>query len=243
MSIARSSLIVTAISIGSIVGVGCASTPAPSSTSSSSALGEAAQKWAAAEQPASFVEFFKGTFTRLGITVVETGEQFTVVHQGDRFAFEPGAKDVEVVVPVTQHNVDDLLARAGDGTLDDDDAYDIMSVLFTPLTREVLKHPVSADNNLRQLAGVEQRMHIVLLAADGSDGATHTLVYDNGTWDVLGGLQGTAQRTFRMTPAQAIDYQRHAYEALRANSPAGWTAFSTWYKRWRETCSSTTAPA
>ena len=232
------SVVLTAVlsSCAAVVAAGCASTPPPAS--SSSPLRAAAQRWAAAAHPGSFVAVFKGTFTRLGITVVETGEQFTIVHTGDRFAFEAGVADVEVIVPVTQHNVDDLLNRAGDGRLDDKDAYDIMTVLFTPLTREILKHPVSADNTLRQLSGVEERMHVILLAPDGSDGATHTLVYDK-QWDVLPGLQGTAQRTFRMTPTQTIDYQRHAYEAMRANSPLGWNAFSTWYKAWRETCSTT----
>lgn len=82
-------------------------------------------------------------------------------------------------------------------------------------------------------------MHVILLSPDGKDGATHTLVYKDQQWDVLPGLQGTAQRTFRMTPTQAIEYQRHAYEATRANNPSGWSAFSTWYKGWRETCSTT----
>ncbi len=131
--------------------IGCGHT-APSTAAAPGPLGEAAQKWANAEQPQSFVDFFRGTFTRLGITVVETGEQFTVIHQGQRFAFEAGATDVDFVIPIGQHNVDSLLARASDGALDDADAFGIMAVMFTPLTREILKHPVTADDGLRRLS-------------------------------------------------------------------------------------------
>ncbi len=221
-------------------GIGCASTP-PSTAVAAGTLGEAAQKWADAQQPQSFVDFFRGTFTRLGITVAETGEQFTVVHQGDRFAFEAGAADVEFVVPIGQHNVDSLLKRASDGVLDDVDAYEIMAVLFTPLTREILKHPVTADDTLRQLSGVEDHIHVTLLDDQGAPGASHTLTYSDGVWRVENGLVGTPLRSFRMNAQQALEYQRHAYEAIKTNSPLGWSAFSSWYKAWRETCSSTTA--
>lgn len=233
---ASSLAITSALGLAAFHGLGCA-TPAATTTTSSSTLGAAAQKWADAKQPASFVSFFAGTFTRLGLTITETGEQFTVVHQGDRFTFEPGADNVDFIVPIGMRNVDSMVSRASDGALDEKDAYGIMAGLFTPLTREILKHPVSADNTLRQLSGVEDRIHVVLLDADGNEGASHTLVYAGGAWDVLAGQQGAAQRTFRMTAAQALDYQRHAYEAMRANNPVGWTAFGTWYNTWRETCS------
>lgn len=75
------------------------------------------------------------------------------------------------------------------------------------------------------VSGVAKRIHVVLLDADGNEGASHTLVYAGGAWDVLAGQQGAAQRTFRMTAAQALDDQRHAYKAMRANNPVGWTAF------------------
>jgi hypothetical protein len=224
----------TAVVCTALVGA-CGHTP--STEAKPGPLGEAARKWASAEQPQSFLDFFRGTFTRLGITVVETGEQFTVIHQGDRFAFEAGAGDVEFLIPIGQHNVDSLLRRASDGQLDDADAFGIMAVMFTPLTREILKHPVAADDNLRQLSGVEETLHVVLLDENGKEGAAHTLSYKGGAWDVTSGLVGTPQRTFRMTAQQALDYQRQAYAAMKANSPGGWADFSSWYKDWRETCS------
>lgn len=215
----------------------------PSTEAKPGSLGEAAQKWANAEQPPSFVDFFRGTFTRLGITVTETGEQFTVIHQGDRFAFEAGASDVEFLIPIGQHNVDSLLRRASDGQLDDADAFGIMAVMFTPLTREIMKHPVTADDTLRRMSGVEDHLHVILLDEKGAEGASHTLVYKEGRWDVTAGLVGTPLRAFRMTAPQALEYQRHAYAAITANSPTGWAAFSAWYKDWRETCSTTSTAA
>jgi hypothetical protein len=234
---ARVVVLAAAFGASAIVVGACGHTP--STEAKPGSLGEAARKWASAAQPQSFLDYFRGTFTRLGITVTETGEQFTVIHQGDRFAFEAGVSDVEFLIPIGQHNVDSLLRRASDGQLDDADAFGIMAVMFTPLTREILKHPVTADDTLRRMSGVEDHLHVVLLNEKGAEGAAHTLVYKEGRWDVTAGLVGTPLRTFRMTAAQALEYQRHAYEAIKANSPTGWAAFSAWYKDWRETCSTT----
>lgn len=242
-SLVRLVILVGSVGVAATVVGACAHTP--STEAAPGPLGEAARKWASAEQPQSCVDFFRGTFTRLGITVVETGEQFTVIHQGDRFAFEAGVKDVEFLIPIGQHNVDSLLRRASDGVLDDADAFGIMAVMFTPLTREILKHPVTADDTLRRMSGVEDHLHVILLDETGQEGAAHTLVYKGGGWDVTPGLIGTPLRSFRMTARQALEYQRHAYAAIKANSPGGWAAFSTWYKDWRKTCSTTattTAP-
>ena len=87
------------------------------------------------------------------------------------------------------------------------------------------------------LSGVEDRIHVVLVDPAGKDGVSHTLSYADGQWSVDPGLIGTAQRTFRMNARQALDYQRHAYSAMKASSAAGWIAFGSWYKEWRESCS------
>lgn len=239
-SLVRLAILVGSVGVAATVVGACATTP--STAAAPGPLGEAARKWASAEQPQSFLDFFRGTFTRLGITVTETGEQFTVIHQGDRFAFEAGVKDVEFLIPIGQHNVDSLLRRASDGQLDDTDAFGIMAVMFTPLTREILKHPVTADDTLRRMSGVEDHLHVILLDETGQEGAAHTLVSRGGAWDVTPGLIGTPLRTFRMTAQQALGYQRHAYAAIKANSPAGWATFAAWYKEWRETCSTTATP-
>lgn len=228
--------IVAALSVSTLA-TSCATPQA--SSSERVPLGEAAKKWQSSEQPQEFLDFFRGTFHKLGITVEETGEQFTVVHEGDKFTFHAGVADVDFIVPVRQQNVDSLMGRAADGKLDDEDAFAIMKLMFTPLTREILRHPVTADDNLRKMSGVEDHIHVILLDPQGNEGASHTLVYQDNKWEVTPGLIGTPSRTFRMTAQQALDYQRHAFEAMQKNNPIAWAAFSGWYKEWRESCSTT----
>jgi hypothetical protein len=209
----------------------------------SGAMGPAAQAWAKAEQPAEFVEFFRGTFKDLGVVVQESGERFTVTHTGTGFAFRDGIDEAKVdfVVPIKQENVDGMVTIAADGKLDDADAFAIMSVMFTPLTREIMKHPVTQDDTLRQLSGVEDSIHVILLDPQGNEGASHTMTYADKKWNVSEGLSGTPKRVFRINAQQALEYQRRAHAAIEANSPMGWNAFSTWYKEWRETCSTVAA--
>jgi hypothetical protein len=207
------------------------------------ALGPAAKAWAEAEQPPEFVDFFRGTFKDLGIIVEETGERFTVTHTGNGFTFREGVEDgkVDFVVPIKQENVDGMVAIAADGRLDDTDAFSIMSVMFTPLTREIMKHPVTQDDTLRQLSGVEDSIQVILLDPQGNEGASHTMTYADKKWSVNPGLNGTPKRVFRINAQQALEYQRRAHAAIEANNPMGWNAFSTWYKEWRETCSTVAA--
>lgn len=199
----------------------------------------AIQIWSAIGQTPELVSYFEGVFTKAGIVVEETGEAFTVMHHGDNIAFAPGlAGDVEFVVPVHLENVTRLAAHARDGKFDAEESWRIVQVLFTPLTRAALQSPLVTRNWLRKLAGVETLIHVHLLHPNGGDSATHTLAFAGNQWLVLPGLFGAPQRTYRLTPAQALDFQRHLYQALKTNTLGSWWQFANWYRQWRVTRSS-----
>ena len=48
------------------------------------------QKWEKILQTPELLKYFDGVFEHLGITIKETGESFTIHHQGDNFSFQKG---------------------------------------------------------------------------------------------------------------------------------------------------------
>lgn len=194
----------------------------------------ALQVWSTIGQTPELVGYFQGVFSKAGITVEETGEAFTVTHHGDRVSFAPGlADDVEFVVPVHVENVTRLAAHARDGKFDAEESWRIVQVLFTPLTRAALQSPLVSRNWLRYLSGVESLIHVHLLHPHGGESVTHTLAFAGNQWLVLPGLHGKPQRIYRLTPPQALDFQRQLYRALRTNTAGQWYQFATWYRQWR----------
>lgn len=194
------------------------------------------QVWSAIGQTPELVGYFQGIFTKAGVTVEETGETFTVTHHGDQVSFAPGlADDVEFVVPVHLENVTRLAAHAHDGAFNAEESWRIVQVLFTPVTRAALQSPLVRRNWVRWLAGVETLIHVHLIHPSGEERVSHTLAFAGNQWLVLPGLHGTPQRTYRLTPPQALDFQRQLYHALKTNTFGGWWRFASWYRQWRVT--------
>ncbi len=211
------------------------------STQEPSLAGKSAmQVWSEIVQTPGITSYFEGVFTRAGITVEETGESFTVINHGDRITFEPGLQnDLDFVVPLKQENITNLWKHAADGVIDAEESWRIVQVLFTPLTRAALQSPTIRRNWLRVLSGVESVIHVHLLNPSGADAATHTLAYAGGQWLVIPGLHGVAERTYRLTPEQALTFQRKIYAALKTDTLGGWWQFAAWYRDWRNGVSTT----
>lgn len=212
-----------------------AGTASPPATPSS-----ALQVWSSMTQTPEMVDYFKGVFGKVGLIVEESGEQFTATHHGDRVSFTPGMDaDVEFLVPVKQVHVDNLAAYARDGRFDAEESWRIVQILFTPLTRAALQSPAVTRNWLRWLSGVEPVIHVHLLAPNGSDAVAHTLAFAGNQWLVIPGLYGRPGRTYRLTPEQALNFQRQLYRALKDDSTSAWWQFANWYRQWRVTVSHT----
>ena len=196
--------------------------------------------WNNIMQTPEIVDYFHGVFVKLGITVEGMDEEFTVHHQGDKITFSKGIdNDIDFLVPLQKQNIINMVNHAKDGKIGSEESWRILSVLFTPLTRETLKIPVMSSNWRRKLAGVEDLIHVYLLNPTGTEANKHTLIYVKGQWLVIEGLHGNPRRTYRMTPEQSLEYQRHVFAAIKNFSFGEFWRFTSWYKEWRKTCSIT----
>ena len=174
----------------------------------------------------------------MGITIEETGEQLTITVADTAVHIEPGLpKTADFIVPLKLENVTNLVSHTEDGELDTFEVWRIVSVLFTPLTRETLKNPVMSNNFLRKLGRIEDHTHVLLLGPTGDQITGHTLIYVAGQWLVIAGLHGNPRRTFRMTGEQGAEYQKRVFHALKSGGIREWLRFALWYRRWRATVS------
>jgi len=197
------------------------------------------QKWENILQTPELLSYFDGVFEYLGVRIKETGESFTIHHQGNRLSFERGIIETKVdfIVPLELRNIENMVMHAEDGKISADESWRILNVLFTPMTKVTLETPVLAANWRRKLAGVEDLTHVYLLNPLGQEASSHTLIYVKGQWLVLKGVHGDARRIYKMTPEQSLDYQRRIFSAMKKDSLWNWWKFSRWYKKWRKTCS------
>ena len=197
------------------------------------------KKWEKILQTPELLDYFDGVFEYLGIEIKETGENFTIHHQGERFYFQEGIiqEKVDFIVPLELQNIKNMVEHAKDGQISANESWRILNVLFTPMTRVTLETPVLAVNWRRKLAGVEDLTHVYLLNPSGEMASIHTLVYVKGQWLVLKGAHGDARRIYKMTPEQSLEYQRNIFFTMKKDSLWQWWKFSRWYKKWRKTCS------
>jgi hypothetical protein len=204
-------------------------------------MGTTLETWRAVTQDPRVIGFFKGTFERAGVRIVDTGESFTVVHHGDRVDFEPALNEssTDFTVDIQEYQATRFAEAAGTGVLDPTAQYRAVRALFTPATEATLRNPMLANGILRRLARIEELIHVRLKSPvpDKEPDLTHTLVHVRGQWVVIPGLHGRAGRTFDLSIEDAILYQRHVLKALRQNTWAGWLQFGSWYLGWRPTVS------
>ncbi len=194
--------------------------------------------WRAVSQTDELVDFFTGMFEVMGITIEETGEELTVRVGEGKVHIEPGLPDkYDFLVPLKMENVNNMISHAADGRLDAFETWRIVSVLFTPLTRETLKNSVMSRGLLRKLARIEDLTHVRLLGPEAEHVADHTLVFAGGQWLVIEGLHGHAQRTFTMTGEECVAYQKRVFTAMKSKSILGWISFARWYVKWRSSVS------
>ena len=202
-------------------------------------VSSALEAWENVLQTPELVDYFKGIFNALGITIEETGEAFTVYHTGDKFVFKPGINEAEVdlVVPLKWQSVESMIEHAKDGIISPEESWRIVSVLFTPLTKATLQNPALSSSWIWKLLKVEEVTHVYLLNPSGGEASKHTLIHRNGKWQVLEGLHDKPERIYRMTPEQSLTYQRRVFAAMQKNSLWGWWQFARFYRIWRESCS------
>jgi hypothetical protein len=195
--------------------------------------------WRTAMQPPQVVAFFDGLFERAGVRVTDTGEAFTCRHLGDRIEFESGIDDaaVDFTVDIESAQAERIVAFVGDGALDEREQFRIMAVLASPATQAALRRPIIKSRLLRsvlyRIGRAERRMQVVLVAPPGESDEMHTIAYEAGEWVVTAGRHGSVPHVYRLTVADAVEYQRKMLAARKANSLRSWIRFARWYGQLR----------
>jgi hypothetical protein len=173
---------------------------------------------------------------KLGISVSSSNEKITVINKGDHFELKSGAavNEVDYLVELKTENIQNMAKHGADGKIDAYESYRIMATLFTPFVRATLSHPMMNKSFQMKLASIESHMHVYLESPTNDEVTTHTLLFVNKQWIVAEGIQGEALREFRITPEDAIRYQRAAFTAQKENTRKSWKTFKKFYLDWRE---------
>lgn len=197
------------------------------------------EQWQAAMQSPEVVTFFRGLFERAGVRVGDTGEAFTCVHEGTRIVFSAGLEEpLDFIVDITPEQARAMLDTVGDGALDERERFRIMAALATPAARSALARPIIRNRLLRaallKIGRAEGLMHVVLAAPPGEHDASHTIAYVGGQYLVIPGLHGRVPHVYRLTVADAVDYQRRMIAARKSNTLRTWLGFARWYGQLRK---------
>ncbi len=196
--------------------------------------------WGSLLNDPAMVRYFNGVFETLGVIVMPEGEAFTVHQAETGFTItEDIATTCDYVVKIDAKNVSNLVSHAQDGTVSADESYEIIKVLFTPLTAQALQHPCLSKPLMRALSGIEKKMLVHLKDPNSTSVVSHSLQYEKRKWQVSEGVCSDAQRTFTLTPDQAILFQRKLFNAVKLDTAKEWKAFRKWYLGWREDVSVT----
>jgi hypothetical protein len=196
---------------------------------------KAMQAWESMMDKTAIARYFSGIFNQLAVEVLDTGEKFTVHHKEDHFELTEGLSEVaDFHVEIMSENIENMKAHGADGTINANESFRIMSVLFTPLTKASLKNPILSQPFLRKLSGIEDHIVVYLEHPTTDEFVSHTLLYFNNQWLVVPGVHGTPKRTFRLNPSQTIEYQRKFFTAMKKDSLSGWQTFKKWYFEWRK---------
>lgn len=220
---------------------GCATVP---SVSEPAPLGPTGGKLAAIGQSPKVVALFKGTFDALNFTVAESGERFYFQHTGDRIEVKGGkfgGADLDVVVARAQ--VDALGRLAEHGDLNDQDAFDIMRILFSPIARAFIKGSFLANPIILQMAGLEDNIQIIFFTEGRPDSSSVTIMAKGLKWDAVDGLEGQPKRVFRLNATETAEYMRRVHATRKSQNPKTWIDFVNWYRHWRDRVSIVPAAA
>jgi len=190
---------------------------------------------AVAEKP-SAVAWFKGLFTRAHAAIIDTGEQFTILHHGDRAEVMTGfgADKPNFVVPLQSENIRRLSAAFADDVIDTQEQYRIVKFMLHPCLKASLDMPILRNKTLLNIVKVDTHWQEALLDPQGNEDEQVTIIFANKQWLVIPGYHGKPQRRLRLTPEQLLDFQRRVFQADESNKLTAWVKLARWYVKWRE---------
>jgi len=180
-------------------------------------------------------EWFAGLFRRAHVAVGDTGERFTVLHHGERAEVLDGFEGDEpnFVLAVTSEMLEALQAIFADGTVDAAEELRIVRRMLRPCLEAALAMPVLNNDALRAILRLDAHWQESLVGPDGEEYEPLTAIHTGDGWTVEEGFVGTPQRRLRITPRQALEFQRRLFRADEEGSLASWIDLARWYTAFR----------
>jgi hypothetical protein len=192
------------------------------------------------QQSPDAVKLSQGLYDRMGVQIIDTGEELTGINKGDRIEFIEGidSKTVDFSVKVYAYQMDALIASAEKGFHSEMSRFLFIREFFLASNEgrsNILNNPLIANPLLRFVIKGKKMLHLYLVSPDPNlaKDASYTLFFVDGHWNVARGIYGTAQRVFRVTTDEAYELHKHMYQGMKSHSFFEWYKIAKWYVGWR----------
>lgn len=184
----------------------------------------------------SAVEWFKGLFSQAHLEITDTGEKFTILHDGNHVEILPGfqVKKPNFVIPLESENINRLTAAFSKDSISAQEEYRIVKFMLKPCLRAALEMPILNNPALLKIVKVDTHWQEALLDPQGNMDEQVTIVYVNRQWLVIPGFYGIPNRRLVLTSSQLLDFQRRVLAADASGKISDWTKLARWYVNWRE---------
>ena len=199
---------------------------------------KAIELWRGILQTPYIIKYFNGVISKVGVKIKETEERFTLYHNGSKIFFEPNIdEDALYSIEIKMENVMNMVSHASDGVFSSFESWRIINVLFTPMFQSTFIITMN-DPFRKRLAKLEDITHVYLYSYDGKTLIPkHTIINDQNGLVVKKGIVGQANRVYKLTADQGLDFQKRMQRTLTINSAFEWIKFGKWYLKWRDTYS------
>lgn len=198
------------------------------------------EKWQTLMTPPDIIEFFKGIFDKVGVHIIDTGEEFTCIHKGNQIEFENKLErgKVDYIVEIYSYQVDRLANYVSTGELDDIEKFRIARAFMNSKVagaKSPLKNPLMRNFMFRWYIKGNNLVHMTIISPNPQieKDAYLTFVYTD-EWVGISGLHGSPKRIFNLTVDDALELQRHLHEGMKTDSWFHWFKTARWYKEWRK---------
>jgi hypothetical protein len=190
--------------------------------------------WEKMTQVPALNKNFTGLFYKLGLDVIDTNETLTLHDNAGQLSVSQGLdKDIDYSVRLNSSRLQQVAPLYQQKEVKLSTVYKTVALLFAPLAEANLSHPLMSNWFLRWMSTLENVVHLYIQDPLLDKIYVTSMVFKDEKWHVFEFLQGKSKRTYRLTIQQAVDYQRHLYQAIRDDSWSGWASFATWYLDWR----------
>lgn len=183
----------------------------------------------------SAVEWFKGLFKVAHLEITDTGEKFTIMHDGDRARIVAGFSRAKpnFVIPLQTENIKRLSETFAGPSVSAFQEYRIVKFMLKPCLRAALEMPILKNPAVVRVAKVDTHWQEALLDPDGKEDEQVTIIYINKQWLIIPGYHGVPQRRVLLQPKQLLEFQRRILEADATGGTAKWVDAARWYVKWR----------